>query len=1131
MDLPFDKFYLTSGVRTLSNLTMTRVWPVRALPIDSAVHFLSEGPELFPDTGTIYAKFTNKRILLKNYFELLQGNRSQGKIMQQTNNLILEFVQKNKEYVKFEKPLSEAKDEKQLVFCNFNLVKGLYRYQENHKLTYYRKWLDRSELLWTTVNDCCNVSSRNHFYDFEVPMELPSKTRLNSFADNVNDELVKYFPNSQGLFLLDIWKWLNPETREGSTLGRIETKNLKKCNILFHIQDGRSVVLNLGYLNSWVEGQPNVTAFPKTKGLPVEQIRLTFLKFLINLQALNVELLQSQREAETDKEDERFDPETGDQRDQSVRGRRGTFDLDNEEVEEEISDSEGLLDSAVPKAPKLSSKLGAGKTLPVDKSGEFQEADDEGGLSFEETMKQMEEEAKALEAMEDRRVALREQKQDDIPEAVEYDPEQGAKTPEEVKASVYTPRDPGQFLLERLDNAVGKGSISAADYRKVLKTLEQQANYSDPYGSGKTLKEMTTITTEDIQFDQTKNELVTDERILDKSMAKSTVEALDRDYVRKTMKKDIVASIMGIQSAGVMVTDVSTEEQNSVLGAFESHAITLKPIDGKTSTIRIKLPKVSEDGTFKSNGVRYHMRKQRVDLPIRKIDSERVGLSSFYGKLFVYRSPKKADSGIAAIVKQITAGSIGELDFIKAVRPAKVFDNLFPAPYIYSALASNYKSFQVNHEIFGELYFDFDHRKRRETLMPGVKIAETAIDTPDNRLVGRTAKNHPIFVNKDNQFVAKLPNGEQPLGDIFDILKMDRLKVPVDPAMVKVRGQSLPVGLVLARSLGLKNLLKFTNSKYRLVKGRQQKNLQPFEYAISFANYSLILDRRDIKSSLIFGGFDVAAKYIKVFPIESFEKKELYDDVFESMGSNITVTRELELLETSYVDPITRSILQEMKEPETFLGLLDRSCEMLVSYTHPDSQDLHYQQIRGYERFGGTIYREMIKSVRNFRNKNLSGRAKVEMSPFAVHQAIMEDRSVKTCEDINPIQNLKMHESVTFAGEGGRDKDAFMDEARAFTASDAGVISEASVDSGDVGYNIFMAANPVLSNVRGMRQKEPTKNEAGHYLSSSMMLAVGSAHDDQLGLSIERFIDMRFLIAGTSLEPCYHRESKDKATV
>jgi hypothetical protein len=67
---------------------------------------------------------------------------------------------------------------------------------------------------------------------------------------------------------------------------------------------------------------------------------------------------------------------------------------------------------------------------------------------------------------------------------------------------------------------------------------------------------MSTLNKEDIQFDETQNTLVVDERILDKSMGRSTVEGLDRDYVRKTMAKDIISSVMGVQSAGVLVTDI-----------------------------------------------------------------------------------------------------------------------------------------------------------------------------------------------------------------------------------------------------------------------------------------------------------------------------------------------------------------------------------------------------------------------------------------------------------------------------------------------------------------------------------------------------------------------------------------------
>ncbi len=1091
MRIEFDRFYREKGMRTYAMLNTTRVWPIRDLPLNSVVHFLSEDENLFPDISSIYLKTTSKRVLLKNVLELLPENHSQSKIMFQPMNKVLEFIKANPNFINFLKPLSEAKEPTQLVFMNYNLVKPRYRYNESHRLTPYFKWLDKQKLMWSEINNCCGVSDRNHFIDFKVPKELPSKARLNMFSAAVTSEINKYFPTAQALFILDLWKWLDPATRENSALGSVDVRHLPKCNVLFHIEDGRAAVLNLGYLNNWVAGQPNTTDRRNLKGMAPEQLKLFFLKFLMNLQSYS-----DTPEEDADQEDDRLNGEIDNEDSgRNIAGRQTEEDLplDDEEGDEEGTDGEDSFTSGV----KGKSKKLAGSKKLSDVQGKdsgFKEGVEDASEDPTTLLKKIEEETKALELLEERRLALKGEKKDGEIET-DYDPDIQLTT-EEIAQSLYKPRDPKERLLERLDDAVSKGGISAADYRKILKSLEVQDTKPDPFGSNKTLKEMATLTNEDIQISEKDAALVGDDRVLDKSMLRSVVESLDRDYVRNTMKKDVIASIMAVQSAGVLVTDVQSETQHSKLGSFVSFTITLKPIDGKSSTLRLKYPLVNEDGTFEANGVRYHMRKQRTDLPIRKIDAERVALSSYYGKLFVFRSPKKADSALSYICKHLTAASIGQIENITSVRPANVYDNNFKAPYIYNALAANYKGFTVNHEVFGELVFDFQNQTRLETLLPGWKGTLKEYESDGSVLVGRNKKGRPIIVDKHGHFKAILEHGDQPLGDIFDILSLNRLKAPVDPAMVKVMGRTLPVGVVMARAMGLKKLLKFTDARYRLVKGRQQKNLQPHEYVISFADYSLVLDRRDVRSSMIFGGFDVVHGAIKNFPIETFERKDVYDEVLDSIGAGVVVARELNLLETSYVDEITRNILIEMKEPQTFLGLLDRSCEMLLDYNTPDAQDFEHQQVRGYERFAGAIYRELMKSVRAFRNKNISGRSKVEMSPFAVWQGLMEDRSVKTCEDINPIQNLKMHESVTFAGEGGRDKDAFLKDARAMSLNDAGTFSEASVDSGDVGYNIFMSCNPHLKNLRGMRNEGDTPNEAGHYFSSSILNAVGAAHDD-----------------------------------
>lgn len=1009
--------------------------------------------------------------------------------MTPVQNKVMKFVQDNKQFQLFLKPLTEAKEENQLVFCNYNLVKELYRYSETQVMTSYWKWHDRQMTMWDEVEKLCRVSQRHHFYEFKVPMELPSRGSFNMHTGAPTTETAKRFETSEAKFLLDFWKWLNPETRELSALSKVSVENFSKINIMFLIHDGRSTVLNLGFMNSWIKGQPNKTDKPTVSAMLSGDLQTIFLKFLMVLQSYNVEIDKASRESETKQEDDRQTVETNAERDLPVTAPDDNGEMDGSEAESELAFGFKPLQKLGEFSP---TSLASDTKLSSAKKPEptFQETDDTAApLTLEETLKQLEEETKSLDDMEQLRDRLR---GNGVVEEAEYDPSAGPETAV-IQEKVFRSKTPQERLVEQLDAMAAAGTITAADYRKNLKTLEAQATKPDPYGTGKTLLEASTVMPEDLQIDEKKAFLKTDERVLDKSMGRSVVESLDRDYIRQAMAKDVMACIMAVQGAGVIVTNIETEIQHSALGSFERHALSFKPLRGQSSTVAVKFPRIDEDGTFKANGVRYHMRKQRVDAPIRKIAPDRVALSSYYGKLFVFRSPKKSDSAMAVVIKRLTLASIGGVENIPRVTPANVFDNKFEAPFIYNAIANNYKGFELTHPVFGKLSFNFEHRTRTQSLDPQM-VALT--EKKGARLVGHNDKGSPIFVTMENEFFVKLKQGDESLGDIFDLLELDRTNAPVDPAMMKVMGRTLPVGIVLARALGFRGLLKLLSPRYRMIKARQRANLEPHEYIISFQDHSFIFDRRDEVASLILSGFDVCGKQLKSFPAASYDLKEVYDELLDGLGAGVMTCRELDQLEPCFVDPITKGLLHEMKEPETLLGLLVRSSELLTTYHHPDSQDMAHQTIRGYERFAGAIYRESMRSIRTFRNKNISGRSKVEMSPYAVWQGIMEDASVKTCEDINPIQNLKMHESVTFVGEGGRSKEAFMKDARAFTENDAGIISEASVDSGDVGINIFLSGNPRLKNLRGQKEDGPPENDAGHYLSTSLLMATGAAHDD-----------------------------------
>ena len=198
-----------------------------------------------------------------------------------------------------------------------------------------------------------------------------------------------------------------------------------------------------------------------------------------------------------------------------------------------------------------------------------------------------------------------------------------------------------------------------------------------------------------------------------------------------------------------------------------------------------------------------------------------------------------------------------------------------------------------------------------------------------------------------------------------------------------------------------------------------------------------------------------------------------------------------------FIDPITKDVLKQMKEPTTFINLLIRANELLTTDHHPDIQDIRYARIRGYERFAGFVYRELVDSYRDYNAKMIKGKNSLELNPNAVLLRITTDNTKMQVSDINPIENLKQQEAITLTGEGGRSKEAINFQTRSFHHSEIGTISENTVDSGDVGVNMFLTSNPNLKNYLGMSDGYDEKRGLSTTLSTSGNVGVASFHDNQ----------------------------------
>lgn len=166
-------------------------------------------------------------------------------------------------------------------------------------------------------------------------------------------------------------------------------------------------------------------------------------------------------------------------------------------------------------------------------------------------------------------------------------------------------------IEERIEERALAGSLSGAEQRGLIKLSERVNNIIHPFNPALTLKD-TNVTLEDIAI--VKKPVLKDvDTIIDKSMLESSVNELDKAYVKKLFHKDMLNACKSIQNAGLIIKDIKVTQKSTAVTETDTYAIQIQPIAGKASTIKFTVPRLRENGSFLANGVNYRMDKLRSD--------------------------------------------------------------------------------------------------------------------------------------------------------------------------------------------------------------------------------------------------------------------------------------------------------------------------------------------------------------------------------------------------------------------------------------------------------------------------------------------------------------------------------------
>lgn len=1072
--LTYPLFYQKHGTRVLSQLSSPRITSIGelVLPLNSILHHVEDNiNELGIADDDVLLTAQKGFTLVEHVSEYLQSELI-GKVTKlsvPTENLIREYHSKNKDLKRFmNSNLGMLKNPRNFLIVSYNLLARRYRYVNNFQTDYWR-WANLFGTFCQKVNADALLSDRQQFIALNIPMTLPTIPMLELWTDKTQKRILDYFNTPELRFIAELWTWLGQNRTDG-LLSKIDAGSLNKLNVVM-IHGGVYVCFNLGILDSWRSSSDKDEKAPGFTRIAPRNLQRRWLHFLM--------LVLQTSTAPSELPAEGIEPEVD----------KVTLSADDDEYASLNTDAkieDTRLDS---NAVDYGHTNGIVKTKSMvellNKGVDLKDTDvaDDGSLNDipEYTDDEIEKDLKQLEVIA--------QNETIVADKMGYKP----YVPTEVSLD--------KAIMDDVDDMARKGLLSAGEHRRFEKLANRYEQLPSPYNPKESLKTLATVSAEELVVKETNTIMEDIPGVLDKSMLSSSLNDMDQRYNREVLPKDIATMVLSLQKAGFIVQGYEVSRVDNYTDSYNLHRVKVIPLQGKATTLRFQVPVINENGSFKAGGVKYRMRKQRGDVPIRKTGPDRVALTSYYSKMFVVRSDRAVFNYKDWLTNNIVnIGITGDDVRIKDLRLGNALRVELPydLPKVYSTVSTRIGGFKTAKY---EFFFDFNKIKTNfgeavyEAFIPHEGQRRKLTHVP----VGRTVSKELIVVDFNNQFFVSSKAGLMPIGTMESILELPLEKKPIEIAEVDILGQTIPVGVLLAQQIGLGNLLVTLDAKPRRVATGSNYNLQPNEFIVRFQDEVLIFDKNNRYHAMIFGGFNRFHREFRQYSIYAFDKKDTYGNVLEPNGITPRHLREFDLMFRMWVDPITLGLLKEQMMPTDMVNIFLEATKMLLVDNHPHENNRNYTRDKGYERVSGMLYFELMRAMRSYKTKPMNPNASLDLNPYALWMSIVQDQTVMPIEESNPIHSLKEQEVVIYSGSGGRTGRSMTGRSRIFHDTEKGLTSEATVDSGDVGTIVYLSADPNYTSLRGTSRRMLDKDlasKATKVVSTSMLLAPAADRDD-----------------------------------
>lgn len=1103
----YEKLYRTKGLRRIEHFLKPRVLDAKqfAFPIGSSLHIwkVSNELEYFKNDYAIFNYVEKAQV--RTIFEY---TREQGKFIKKAF-LVNGYITENKKLVKNFKFLKPDQE----ITCTDRVLKVAHSYPINSRYKYMPQpllpYVKYKNVFNTVIDNLFIFPNRRVFLYLEIPNQLLTRIELNKYMKRLTNGSMDFFKSYKDFTVLELWKFLTPEFRNESLFNSIPRDRYKDVDLLLAI-DNKLILLNMQAFAACIEEYGVI--YPNIKARSANQFKKMFyimLKNFIETPAMSESELETLEKA-IDK-----DPNAV------------LKQAEEKEEDKNITQKVEVNESQLPNTNKIAdtttatsltdviSKLKSNKNnngvIKKDKKEDKDVVDEateqsmrmiEEDDDYEEIMKRIEshdnkigstlQDLPDLEDLDDDieesedEPTLLDKKINENEKNISEDDELFLPTLDEINLEEYK----FDNVLTKIDNLLENKVLNKQQSAKLKEILVKQQNQKDPYGSGKTLKEVFNIESDNLTLNSDKTKINNTPAVFDERYNNNVTNVLRKDYIENQYKKDIIRSVYALQNYNLIVENYEINSVDDPMGKLDRHKITFKTLDNKSHTVHVNLPQLENDGTISLNNQTYICRYQRNNLPISKIDLGSVKLSSYYGKMFIYKAfYKKNDIGYSIMNQLAKRYENGE--DIKDLIMLSSNNEEIKLPLDYSHFSRYIKAFK-----FKGIQFNFEYKNRAKLFKGLSEESLNMLEESGMVLIGND-RGIPLLIDFNNNLYKFINGKYEKQEDIFTLLNISKDELPIEYSVAKIYKKQIPVVILLSYYYGLTNLLKILKLKYQFIEVNKRVSTNTEEIVIKFSDKKLIVKRDNGLGDMIISGLIELQKVLKDLPYKVLNSKNDFMVLCNKLDYGILYINEIKMLETLFVDPITLSILKANKLPTSFKGILIEASKLLLDDNYINPNNLKGMCIKGYERIAGMLYYEMIKSLKEYEGKSMFSRAKFNISPYCITSTIQEDSTTVLVDDLNPIAALKQTEDVSYLGALGFNKDALAKDSRIYNKSEVGVISESVKDSGDVGITAYMSASPKLKNLRGEIDNFDTNQDgpASIYSTSALLAPFGLTDD------------------------------------